>query len=140
MEPSPMLRTITRMPVLFVADTQKRPVARVRRMLRAVNKAVSETIDASPGAVWVRYEPGSPDHYGEGKPVPRAGRPVFVIVRLVEGRDPKKLERLFGAISSAIAGAFGMDAGFVWMRLEEFHTDKVGQGSLSYTELRKKKR
>lgn len=128
------------MPVLFVADTQKRPVSRVRRMLRSVNAAVSETLELSPNSVWVRYEPGSPDHYGEGKPVPRGGRPVFVIVRLVEGRDPKKLRRLFGAISSAVADAFKMDAGFVWMRLEEFHTDKVGQGAHSYTELRKKKR
>ena len=128
------------MPVLFVSDTQKRPVTRVRRMLRAVNAAVSGTLELSPSAVWVRYEPGSPDHYGEAGPVPRDGRPVFVIVRMVEGRDPRKVHRLFGAISSAIAGAFGMDAGFVWMRIEEFHTDKVGQGAHSYTELRKKRR
>src|SRR5688572_33270001 len=96
---SPTLRTIGRMPVLFVSDTQKRPATRVRRMLRAVNAAVSGTLELSPNAVWVRYEPGSPDHYGEAGPVPRDGRPVFVIVRMVEGRDTRKVPRLCGAIS-----------------------------------------
>jgi phenylpyruvate tautomerase PptA (4-oxalocrotonate tautomerase family) len=129
------------MPVLFVADTQKRSVTLVRRMIRDVNAAVSETIEVPLTAVWTRYEPGNPAHYGEGQEsLTVEGLPVLVIVRMVEGRDPKKLQRLFGAVSSAIAGAFDMNPEHVWMRLEEFHTDKVGQGARSYTEIRKKKR
>jgi phenylpyruvate tautomerase PptA (4-oxalocrotonate tautomerase family) len=129
------------MPVIFVADTQRRPVARVRRMILAANRAVSGTLGVPPNAVWVRYEPGRPEHYGEGADgkVPKEGRPVFVIVRMTEGRDPQKIQALYGPLSSAIATAFGMEPDFVWIRLEEFSSDKVGQGARSYAEIRKQR-
>src|SRR5262245_49763730 len=130
------------MPVIFVADTQKRPVPRVRKMIRLVNQAVTEALGLPPNTVWVRYEEGRPEHYGEGPTghVPKDMRPVFVFVQMTEGRDPKKTQLLYGALSSAIAKAFDMFPDFVWIRLEEFHTDKVGQGAHSYTEIRKQRK
>jgi phenylpyruvate tautomerase PptA (4-oxalocrotonate tautomerase family) len=130
------------MPVIFVEDTQKRPVIRVRKMIRLVNKAVSDTMGLPPNTVWVRYEEGRPEHYGEGPTgnVSKDMRPVFVFVRMTEGREAKKVQALYGAISSAIGTAFDMFPDFVWIRVEEFHTDKVGQGAHSYTEIRKQRK
>ena len=111
-------------------------------MIRAVNKAVSGTLGLPPNTVWVRYQPGRPDHYGEGADgkVPKDWRPVFVIVRMTNGRDPKQVQKLYGPMSSAIARAFDMYPDFVWIRIEEFSSDKVGQGAQSYTEIRKRKK
>jgi phenylpyruvate tautomerase PptA (4-oxalocrotonate tautomerase family) len=130
------------MPVIFVEDTQKRPVPKVRKMIRAVNKAVSETLGLPPNTVWVRYEPGRPEYYGEGADgkVPKDWRPVFVVARMTEGRDAKQVQKLYGPISSAIAKSFDMFPDFVWIRIEEFSSDKVGQGAHSYTEIRKQKK
>lgn len=130
------------MPVIFVADTQARPADRVRKMIRLVSKAVSDTLGLPPNTCWVRYEPGRPEFYGEGvdRNVPKDQRPVFVFVRMTEGRDPKKTQSLYGAVSSAVGKAFDMFPDFVWIRLEEFHTDKVGQGAHSYTEIRKQRK
>ncbi|HKS16934.1 MAG TPA: hypothetical protein VJU16_06455 [Planctomycetota bacterium] len=130
------------MPVIFVEDTQKRDVPKVRRMIRAVNKAVSGTLGLPPNTTWVRYSPGKPEYYGEGETGKVAPdlRPVFVIVRMTDGRDPKQIQKLYGPVSSAIANAFDMFPDFVWMRIEEFHSDKVGQGAHSYTEIRKQKK
>jgi len=127
------------MPILFVKDTQPHPKNRVRKMLQAVNRAVCDTLGLSPNSVWVRYEAGRPDDYWEGESgrVPKEGRPVFVLIQLVEGR--KEPERLFAAVSSAIGKAFGMDPFLVWMRLIQFPLESVGQGDKSYAELRKKK-
>ena len=130
------------MPVLFVSDTQRRAVTRVRRMIRGVSQAVSEALGVPPNTVWVRYDPGAPELYGEGSEgrVPREGRPVFVIVRMTEGRDSKKLQGLYRAISGAVAKAFDMFPDFVWTRIEEFPADRVGQGAMSYAEMRKQKK
>jgi phenylpyruvate tautomerase PptA (4-oxalocrotonate tautomerase family) len=130
------------MPVIFVADTQTRSDVRVRKMIRLVNKAGSAALGLPPNTVWVRYEAGRPEYYGEGPTVnvPKDMRPVFVVARMTEGRAPRKIYRLFRAISSAIAEAFDMFPDFVWVRIEEFHTDKVGQGAHSYTEIRKQKK
>ena len=129
------------MPVIFVEDTQTRADTRVRRMIRQVNKAVSETLGLPPNTVWVKYEPGRKAYYGEGQDgsVPKDMRPVFVFVRMTEGRDPKKVQTLYGAVSSAIGKAFDMFPDFVWIRIEEFSSDKVGQGAHTYSELRKKR-
>ncbi|HTF55721.1 MAG TPA: hypothetical protein VK661_00505 [Planctomycetota bacterium] len=130
------------MPVIFVSDTQRRAVARVRRMIRGVNQAVSETLEVPPNTVWVRYDPGAPELYGEGTAgrVPKEGRPVFVFVRMTEGRDAKRLQGLYRAISGAVAKAFDMFPDFVWTRIEEFPPDRVGQGAQSYAEIRKQKK
>jgi len=130
------------MPVIFVSDTQQRSVKRIRRMIRGVNKAVSETLGVPPNTVWVRYDPGKPEFYGEGAEgrVPKDWRPVFVIVRMTEGRDAKKLQALYRPLSSAVAKAFDMFPDFVWTRIEEFPDDRVGQGPMSYAEIRKKKK
>ena len=130
------------MPVIFVEDTQSRPVPKVRKMIRAVTQAVSGALELPPNTVWVRYSPGRPDLYGEGADgkVPVDGRPVFVFVRMTEGRDPKRIQKLYGPVSSAIAKAFDMFPDFVWIRMEEFHPDKVGQGAKSYTEIRKQRK
>ena len=130
------------MPVIFVVDTQRRPVLKVRKMMRLVNKAVSDTFGLPPNTVWVRYEEGRADYYGEGPTgnVPKDMRPVFVFVRMTEGRDPKKIQALYAPLSSAIGKAFDMFPDFVWIRIEEFHSDKVGQGAHSYTEIRKQRK
>ena len=133
---------INSMPVIFVEDTQSRPVPKVRKMIRAVNKAVSTVLGLTPNTVWVRYSPGRPDLYGEGADgkVPVDWRPVFVFVRMTEGRDPRLVHKLYGPLSSAVAKSFDMFPDFVWIRVEEFSSDKVGQGAHSYTEIRKQKK
>jgi phenylpyruvate tautomerase PptA (4-oxalocrotonate tautomerase family) len=129
------------MPIVFVTDTQTQPETRVREMLKSVNQAVSGTLGVSPGVVWVRYDPGNPDFYWEGEDgkVPGNELPVFVSVRLTQGRDREKLRQLFPAVSSAIGEAFQMEAEAVWIRLEEMDPDHAGQGPDTYTDLRKKK-
>ena len=129
------------MPIVFVTDTQKQSDPLVRKMLKSVNKVVSDTLDVSPSVVWVRYEPGSPDYYWEGEDgvVGEEDRPLFVSVRLTEGRDPEKLEKLFPAISSAIGTIFEVEPDAVWIRVEEMDPDHAGQGPNTYSELRKKK-
>jgi len=130
------------MPVVFVVDTQTRSKNRVRRMLDAANRAISQSLDLPRNSVWVRYDPGKPEYYWEGDTgqVPPQGRPVFVIVRLREGRDPKKIKKLYPALSRAVAHAFDMDPNFVWIRLEEMNPKLVGQGAYSYAELMKRKK
>ena len=125
------------MPVVFVVDTQTRTKPRVRRMLEAANRAICRTLDV----VWVRYDPGKPGHYWEGESgdVPAQGRPVFVFVRMLRGRDPKKIRRMFGELSSAVAGALGMMPEYVWTRVEEMDPEQVAQGSQTYAEFRKQK-
>jgi phenylpyruvate tautomerase PptA (4-oxalocrotonate tautomerase family) len=129
------------MPVIFVEDTQSRSVPRVRKMIRAVNQAVSGALGLPPNSVWVKYSPGRPDLYGEGADgkVPVDGRPVFVFVRMTEGRDPKLTQKLYAPLSSAVARSFDMLPEYVWVRIEEFPAEKVGQGARSYADLRKKK-
>ncbi len=129
------------MPIVFVTDTQSQPKVRVRKMLQSVNQAVSETLGVSPNVVWVRYEPGNPDYYWEGEDgkVEKEERPLFVSVRLTQGRDPEKLQKLFPVISSAIGEAFQTESDSVWIRVEEMDPDHAGQGPNTYSELRKKK-
>ena len=107
------------MPVIFVTDTQARTAARVRKMIRQMTKAVSDTLGLPPNTCWVRYEPGRPEFYGEGvdREVPKDQRPVFVTVKMTEGRDPKKVQGLYGPVSSAVGKAFDMFPDFVWIRI-----------------------
>ena len=129
------------MPVVFVVDTQTHTKVRVRRMLEAANRAVSSALDVPRNSVWVRYDPGKPGNYWEGETgdVPEQGRPVFVFVKMLKGRDPKKIKSMFGKLSSAVGGALGIIPEYVWMRVEEMDADRVGQGAQSYAELRRKK-
>lgn len=127
------------MPILLIHDTHPRPRGRVRKMLQAVHKAVVEALEAPPGAIWVRYQPGTPENYWEGERGKPEGRQVLVFANLAEGRPYEKVRRLFGAVSSAIGRVFEMDPMYVWLRIDEFPLEKVGQGDKSYAELRAKK-
>jgi len=108
-------------------------------MLSAVNRAVCEAVGLPPGNVWVRYEPGSPEHYWEGISGTAEGQNVLVFVNLVQGRSEDQVHALFGAISSAVAQSFGIEPEYVWIRIEEFPLNRVGQGARSYEEIRKQK-
>jgi hypothetical protein len=89
----------------------------------------------------VKYSPGRPDLYGEGADgkVPVDWRPVFVFLRMTEGRDPKRVQKPTGPCHPRCEGVRHVPD-FVWMRIEEFHPDKVGQGAHSYTEIRKQRK
>ncbi len=129
------------MPIVLVTDTQSQSKSLVQKMLKSVNKVVSETLDVSSSVVWVRYEPGNPDFYWEGEDgaIGKEEQPLFVSIRLTEGRDPERLQKLFPAVSSAIGAVFDVEPDAVWIRLEEMNPDHAGQGPNTYSDLRNKK-
>ncbi|MBI2900504.1 MAG: hypothetical protein HYY17_09980 [Planctomycetes bacterium] len=127
------------MPLVLIRDTHPRPRAKIRAALRATHHAIAAALEVPPGSVWLRYEPGKPDHYWEGETGESEGKPVLVFVTLARGRPERKVRPLFGAISSAIAGAFALDPMNVWVRIDEVSPERVGQGASSYAELRKRR-
>ena len=58
---------------------------------------------------------------------------------MLEGRDPSKIQSMFGELSSAVGGALNIMPEYIWIRVEELDPERVGQGAQTYAELRKKK-
>lgn len=126
------------MPVVEIRANREYPKARVRAAIGAACRAVAKAVGCKPGQVWIRWQPGKPEHYweGEGKRIKPRAVPLLVFVHMAKGRPREMLAAVQRGLTEALAVRLGVAPDAVWIRIEELDLTHVAQGGVSYAQLR----